>query len=317
MGKPMDISYTGPDGFEWNLSGKNEGKQGAYLDLSPQGMQEAPRKGIWSQSAFQEGATFMGVSVEPIDMVLGIQIDPVDGMDWADVSARFRDSWSYDEDGILRYTTPESGVRELKVRLLEAPDRATKKDGRLNEYSIEAYTIRAGWPYYTSGGAVDSFTVDLKAKPPEGIWEEFSAALAKLFKLELNFGHYDEGFVTVENPTDVPMYLQWVLSAPGRWAIPDYSFKDDEDATRVVVCPTLDEGEHLSIDTYPRNEPYVSSTNTNIAGRFGGVLFLNPIPPHTPPTKIPVSYVGEDPEASAVVIMRHNWLSPFGGERHD
>lgn len=308
-GTPATIEIVGVDGSSWTVSGEDQGHEGVVLNNGAQGLQEAPRKGIWSQSAFQEGATYMGNTVEPIDLVLAFQVWG-DEENWADVAAAFRKAWDYEQETIIRVSS-EAGSRTIKVRLLEAPDRNSNKDPRLTQYSLDTYTLRAGWPFWEGDGAVDEFEVSLKTRPPSNVWEEMSEALRRLFSLESGIDKYDEGYVTVSNPTDTPLYPQWVATAPGRWAIPDWSFKDDEDAHRAVVCPTLGDGEDLTIDTYPRNEPYVSSLNTNIAGRFGGVLFLNPIPPRTAPTQVPVRYVGNDPNAKITVILRDKWMGPW------
>lgn len=311
-GDPATIEIVGVDGSSWTVSGVDQGHEGVVLDEGPQGLQEAPRTGLWTQSAYQEGSTFMGVSVEPLDLVLAFQIWG-DEENWADVASRFRNAWSYEEDTTIRVSS-ESGTRTLKVRLLEAPDRKSTKDPRLTQYSLDTYTIRAGWPFWEGDGTTSTYECTLKEKPASNGLGGLSAAIRRLLGLEPAVTKYDEGWVTVSNPTDTPLWLRWSLTAPGRWAIPDYSWQDDDDKARVIVCPTLYTDEDLSIDTYPRNEPYVSKLNTNIPGRFGGVMFLYPIPPHTRPTKIPVSYVGNDPNAACTVICQQMWNGPWGGE---
>lgn len=311
-GEPALIEVIGVDGSSWIVSGQNEGHEGIVLDAGPQGLQEAPRSGIWQQSAFQEGATFMGVSVEPIDLVLAFQVWG-DEENWQDVSSRFRRAWDYEKLTTIRVTT-ESGTRELQTCLYEAPDRDSDHDPRLLQYSVEKYTLRAPWPYWEGDVVTETMTGELVSRPYEGSewWEKLSAALKKLFGLSPDIEHYKEAEITVHNPTDVPLWPQWACTAPGRWGIPDFSFKDDDQASRVITTPTLAPGQGLTIDTYPRNEPYVADDGSNMAGRFGGVLFLNPIPPFTPPTKIPVSYIGEDANSAATVRLRHYYNGPWG-----
>ena len=60
---------------------------------------------------------------------------------------------------------------------------------------------------------------------------------------------------------------------------------------------------------------YVSADGSNIAGRFGGVMFLHPIPPHTEATQLPVKVSGGSPGASIALRMPRNWRRPFGGDR--
>lgn len=311
-GTPATIEIIGCDGSSWTVSGGNEGNEGVILDSSPSGLQEAPRSGIWQQSAFQEGATYQGVSVEPIDLVLAFQIWG-DESNWQDVSSRFRRAFDYEQTSTIRVST-SSGARELEVQMFEAPDRDQEHDPRILEYSVETYTLRAAFPYWLGDIVTDTATVTLYQRPVEGTewWEKLSAALKRLLKMSPNVEQYSNMTVTVSNPTDVPLWPQWAFTAPGRWGIPDFSFKDDDQANRVIISPTLNSGQGLTVDTYPRNEPYVAADGSNAPGLFGGVLPLNPIPPFTPPTEIPISYVGNDANAAATVRLRQYWNNPWG-----
>ena len=311
-GAPMTIEVIGVDGSSWTVSGSAQGHEGVVLDAGPQGLQEAPRSGVWQQSAFQEGATFMGVSVEPIDLVLAFQIWG-DEENWQDVSSRFRRAFDYERPATIRVDT-ESGTRELDVVLFEAPDRNTDVDGRILQYSVETYTLRAAWPFWADRVEVSTVEGGLVPRPEEGTpeWDALPDVVRRLFEMEGGFDSFLSGSVTVSNPTDVPLWPQWALTAPGRWAVPDHSFKDDDQANRFIMTPTLYPGEGLTIDTYPRNEPYVAENGSNMAGRFGGVLFLNPIPPFTQPTEIPVSYIGDDTDAAGTVRMRRYYNGPWG-----
>src|SRR5699024_10754723 len=105
------------------------------------------------------------------------------------------------------------------------------------------------------------------------------------------------------------------MDAPGKWSIPDFSWNDDQWSDRVINAPTLAPGQDLSIDTYPAHEPYVAADGSNIAGRFGGVMFLHPIPHHTEETQLPVKVVGGEPGASIMLRMPRNWRRPHGGDR--
>lgn len=310
-GTPATIEIIGVDGSSWTVSGESQGHEGVELDSGPQGLQEAPRTGNWQQSAFQEGATFMGVSVEPIDLVLGFQIWG-DEENWQDVSGRFRKAFDYERLATIRVST-ESGTRELGVQLFETPQRDQDFDPRTQQYSLEVYTLRAPWPYWEGEVESDTSVVNLRSRPDSGskAWNNLPAALQAMLTADTATPTYSSGTVEVSNPTDVPLWPQWACTAPGRWGIPDYSWNDDEQATRTITTPTLYSGQGLTIDTYPRNEPYVAEDGSNMPGRFGGVLFLNPIPPFTPRQKIPVFYIGADDTAATTIRMRQYWNSPW------
>ena len=315
---PAIIEVLGVDGSEWAVSGYGDGAQGVILDQGAQGLQEAPRKGVWTQTAFQHGSTYTGHSVEPLDLVLGFQIWG-DDHDWAQVSSDFRNAFDYEREATIRVTS-ESGRRTLKVRLLEAPKRDQNKDPRMLQYSLEVYTLRAAWPFWegdtvTQGGAITLRPKgDLAADYPVGTVERTN--LDRMFTLNPEAQYWEVASVKAFNPTDVPIYPVWALTDQATWCVPDKSFTDSSETDRSIITPTLGVGEGLSIDTYPLREPYVAANGSNIAGRFGGVLFLNPIPPRTKETIIALSVVTRQNTVKPEWAMRmvQYWNGPWGGE---
>ena len=75
IGTPARIDITDIHGRTWTVSGAGVGAEGVELAEDPQGLfDEAPISGIWQQSAFQEGSTYLGHTIDPIDLVLGFDI---------------------------------------------------------------------------------------------------------------------------------------------------------------------------------------------------------------------------------------------------
>lgn len=283
---PANIQIIGVDGQKWNVSGELMGLEGVELDVSPEGLHsEAPFKTIWQQSAYQEGVTYLGNTIEPLDLVMGFNIYGDEGRSWEYVEERFFNSFSPEEPATIVYTSA-SGRRTLDVTLLEKTKTAVKNDPRLMEYSKMVLTLRAAFPFWK--GETRTNTVVF----PSGT---------------------GTNTVTVYNPTDRPLYLQWACTAPGRWTLPDYSFKRDAQSERKITTPTLTEGQDLTIDTYPRTETYTAADGSNIAGRFFGVDFLHPVPPRTPPTELPVSVENGGANAEVMVRMVEYWKRPHGG----
>lgn len=279
---PALIEVIGVDGSRWTVSGEGCGAEGVELNSGPQGLQEAPRNTVWQQGSYQDGATYLGVNVEPLDLVLAFQIYG-DDQDWQQRSSGFRKAFDYEREAEIRVTT-ESGVRSLFVRLLEAPDRNTDIDPRWGQYSLETYTLRAGVPYWAAE-------------------EEFST-------VEVEAG--GSGEVTISNPTDVALWPEWALSAPGQWVVPDKDFEGGQ--SRNITTPSLRIGQDLAINTHPREQPYVSMDGSNIAGRFGGVMFLHHVPPYTPEEKLTVQFKGLTGKGTCTLRMKRYWNSPWGGE---
>ena len=284
----MTLEIHGIGGRKWNIHGPRAGEQGVALLEGSSGFWEAPITSVWMQGAFQEGATYMGFRTDPLDVVLAIGIRGASREQWMRNDTDFLlGLGSPDEEFKLVATSP-TGTRSITLRLTDAPERVGDTDTSDQNFSRYVIQARAGWPRWIGEPVISSWTSETGT---------------------------GEGFVTVTNPTDTWLYPQWVMDAPGKWSIPDFSWDDGRWKDRVINAPTLSAGQDLTIDTYPANEPYVSADGSNIAGRFGGVMFLHPIPPHTEATQLPVKVTGGSPGASIALRMPRNWRRPFGGDR--
>lgn len=280
------VSYTGETVY---IHGPRIGHSGIALLTDPEGLWEAPINAVWMQGAFQEGATYLGYRTEPIDVVLPLAAKGEDYRTWKRNDDTLHRILGNPDTGFTLTAYSPSGTRKLHLRLTSAPKCATKIDPGVTLVSQYVVQARAGWPRWV--GKEETSVVSFTSSTGEGT-------------------------VTVSNPTDTACWPRWVCQAPGKWTLPDYSFTEGPQATRTITTPTLGEGEHLTVDTYPTHEPYVAANGSNIAGRFAGVLFLHPIPPHTPPTPVPVSLTGGPAEgAQCMIVMPRHWRRPYGGER--
>jgi len=301
MAQGAKIEIIGADGSRWVVSGPGMGEQGVELDVKPEGLiNEAPIKQIWQQSAFQEGATYMGTSIEPIDLVLGFHVwDYIDDNGkthtWEEVERKFFRAFHERKKAQIAYTANNGKTRTLDVIKMESITTESDHDPRLNEYSKVVVALRAPFPYWRG----ETQRQDVKIEPGE--------AIAKF---------------TLDNPTDTYMWPKWTMTAPGMWIIPDYDLEEIPDVKvanrsiidlvselikvdddnlpnfvkvlallnkkheRAVRTPILFPGQDLTIDTYPRNETYVAANGSNIAGRMQGVDFLHPVPPGVGPVEV-------------------------------
>ena len=283
----MDLQLHSSTGRVWHIHGASAGAEGVALLEGADGLWEAPIKSVWMQGAFQEGATYVGFRTEPLDVILPIGIRGETYAEWAHADSLFRNDLGDPDSEFSLVAISESGRRELKLRLTDTPVNVRTTDPGEDHYTRLVVQARAGWPRWVGEAEASVFT---------------------------STNGNSSGFVTVSNPTDTWLYPLWVCDAPGKWSLPDFSWRDDQWKDRVINTPTLGGGEALTIDTYPANESYVSANGSNIAGRFGGVEFLFPIPPHTPPTQVPVQVSGGHPGASVMVRMPRNWRRPRGGD---
>lgn len=283
----MDLQIHSASGRVWHVHGTMAGAEGVGLLEGAEGFWEAPIKSVWMQGAFQEGATYLGFKTDPLDVILPLGIRGDSYVEWSRTDSMFRNDLGDPNTGFKLVAISESGTRELELRLTDAPVHVRDTDPGVDSYSRIVVQARAGWPRWVGTAETSVFTSSSGSS---------------------------SGYVTVTNPTDTWLYPQWVCEAPGKWTLPDFSWREDANHDRVIRTPTLSVGETLTIDTYPANESYVSASGSNIAGRFGGVEFLFPVPPHTPPTQIPVSVSDGQPGASAMLRMVRNWRRPRGGD---
>lgn len=285
------ITIIGVDNSQWIVSGEGSGTEGVILDDNPGGLDdEAPIKTLWSQSVYQDGATYDGYVVEPLDLVLTFFIfgDKDFNRSWSDTNSQFRKAMDTSMGGEVQIVVEtDSGERTLFVRKYQATRSTNKKDPHLLKYSKATFTMRAEVPFWlgeTVVSTVQTSTATMTAN------------------------------VTVSNPTDRPIWLEWAVTSPGKWILPDYNFAGGPYAFRKIALPELSAGQDMTIDTHPLHETYIAADGHNIAGRFGGVDFLHPIPPHTPNTLLPVQVSNGSGTSICQVRMKQYWNLPYGGE---
>lgn len=330
MTQAVKIELVGADGTTYNISGPGMGEQGVELDVDPEGLiSEAPISQIWQQSAFQEGATYIGTSVEPIDLVLGFHVyDYKDKYGvyhpWEEVESKFHRALHERKPAKLRYTPANGPARALDIIKLKATETKSKHDPHLNQYSHVITTVRAPFPYWRGQTIIYTERIDAPSA-------------------NVTF--------TVSNPTDTYLWPKWTVTAPGMWLLPDYDFEQlpdtkitvnklrqvintlelmtgttpeqleqhpsvielvKEPETRTVRTPFLLDGQDLTIDTYPRNETYVARDKSNIAALMQGIDFMRPIPPHTPETTLAAGLVRGTPTGNLIrLTLDRYWKRPY------
>lgn len=299
MAKAAQITITGVDGSVWVISGKGAGAQGVELSTDPKGIYDAPVTTIWNSTAFQTGATYGGLRVNKRDIVFAVWIWQMPGQSWESIDAAWRRAWAYDADCTMTITT-ETGSRSLQLRLSEQMDFDPPHDPHIKAQAMVTLTCTAGVPWWVETDITETWV------SPTNTTAGTSVA---------------HGSVTIENPTDQPMYLQWVVSAPGQWTLPDFSFGLDylngfgtgaNNVDRVIILPTQAAGQILTIDTDPSQEMIVSSDGSNFWALMNGISFLYPVPPWTPATSLPVAVTLAPAGAILTVIQPRNFSRPWG-----
>lgn len=290
MAEAALIEVEGVDGSLWTLSGPGQGLEGVELGTAPTGLYDAPVKTIWNSSAYQIGATYGGANWQKRDVVFGVNVYETGSASWESVDSSWRKAWAYDRDSKLTVTT-EYGARTLHLRLSEQPEFKPKRDPHTKRWGQVTMTCTAGIPWWVEDD-VTVTAVSATDTRPDGKSETL--------------------WVPVSNPTDQPMWLRWVATAPAVWTLPDFSFEDDGHRNRVISLPSLVAGQDITVDTDPMEEMIAAADSSSVWARMNGQMFLHPVPAWTSETKLPVTVKRAAPGATVQVRCPRNWSRPWG-----
>lgn len=251
----LKIELIGRDGSNWTLSGPGMGAEGVTLSPNLEQFYDTPVKTLFVPGPF--GEEYAGKRVQRREIVFSVQAFDGDADTWASIDSAWRWAWDYDEESTLKVTTHD-GVRTLGVRLMEAPKPYYAKDPHITADNPIVMTVTSTFPYWVS-------------EPREYYWETLAVHSMTTFD--------------VHNDGDVPVWPRWVLTAPGLWTLPDFSWGNDmysrarEDVGRTVMIPELTPGEHVSVDSDPRVQTIVSANGLPTQHRWKGNDLLYPIMP--------------------------------------
>lgn len=290
MAEAALIEVEGVDGSLWTLAGPGQGVEGVELGTAPTGLYDAPVTTIWNSTAFQIGATYGGANWQKRDVVFGVNVSETGSASWELVDSAWRKAWAYDRDSKLTVTT-EYGARTLHLRMAQQPEFKPMRDPHLKQYAQVTMTCTAGVPWWVEDDVTATAVTNTDTRSE---------------------GKSETLWLPVANPTDQPLWLRWVATAPGTWTLPDFSWADDEHKARVITLPSLTAGQHITVDTDPMEEMIVAADHTSVWARMNGKMFTHSVPPWTPETKVPVTVKGAPAGAAVQVRCPRNWSRPWG-----
>lgn len=279
------VQIVGVNGDTVTVSGPADYLDTIMLAESPQGLfSPAPMTGIWQQTAFQDGATYLGHRIEPLDATLTFDVFS-DAGDYLTAESRLLSLFAPDEYATI-VVSHMGETRELQVVLLDSPVVDNKKDPAIQGYSKITVSLRAPWPFWRGETTEISF----------------------------NFSNVNQSVTKrIENRSDLPVWPRWLVTG-GQAILPDYAWgksvygrSDDRRTVRLAPVPS---GVDLVVDTYPRNLTYSASNGANFAGQMGGVDFVYAIPPGAAGN---VTVTSGSPAPSRVLLeLREWWQRPYG-----
>ncbi|MFD6400827.1 hypothetical protein [Nocardia sp. NPDC060249] len=278
-----------------------------FMASDVKGIYDAPVTTKYKSSAYQRGSTYQGKKYEQRDITMGVHIKGQDPADWEDLDSRWRAAWDYEPDPFnpasklakMSITTPRSGTRSLYLALTDSPVTESKYDPHLTRTSLLPMTLVAEQPFWFEDRYEDECS---------DYFQTGSTGTS-------------EGFVTISNPTDVPMYLKWVVTR-GKWTLPDRQLlgpkyariPSGEWANRKIILPdltALQGGARVDVD--PMKLMIRDFNDTNIIGAMNGIFFMHKVPPFTQAQEVPVKVENAPVGGARVeVFCPRRWTRPWG-----
>ncbi|MFT4202199.1 hypothetical protein [Gordonia sp. (in: high G+C Gram-positive bacteria)] len=276
------------------------GDEGIELDVSPTGMFSTGYTMKTISGAFQIGGRQAGYDVPVRELTLPFNLYETDTQTIEETISRFRRMWGsapFDLHNVrFKHTTELSGLRWLNVYASKEIGFSPQKDWNLQGFARAVVTATALNPMYESTMAQDS-------------WSNPSA------------GEH-VGSVTISNPTDQRLWLEWTLDPATSWRFPDFSFGNEKEIDddweinefddRMIVTPILTK--KLSVMSDPMMDTYINEARADMSALFNGVEPLFWVPPYTPPLQVPVVCNGPA-DATITVTMRRFWSAEAGLEQ--
>lgn len=261
MNSSTVVELEGVNGEWFNLT---TGDRGVYLATDVKGaFFDPPVKAVYEEPGNYPGARYLNHRVLRRDITFGVEIlnDAETGASsWLSRDSEWRKAWAFDKDCTLHVTTPSSGTRSLKLRLLESPEVDMMYDPNMLSINRTIMVCVAPDPFWYEDDVVYTATTqaDTSFDPNPLPWPWPQAELpTETLTIVVDPSDGKGGL----NPTDQYIFPKWTvpgstyapaepyvpglpwLGAPNSratiWTVPDYSFEDPDHYTRRVRMPGL------------------------------------------------------------------------------
>lgn len=273
------IALRGLDGSYWPLGGPRHTDRDAWIVHGLTGVFSAPPEtSVRTSRAYQIGSTPRMTKIEERLVDFKVRLEGRTRRDLEELRVAWESGWSTGADNEFITRSEVYGDRVLRLRLDRTPEPdMTSFNMQSTRMELEMVTV-ACWPYLTSG--VDRITKDF----PAGTWE-----------LEY----------PIDNPTDVPLWLEWEGTPMISAELPDAL------STRRVPIPT--QTSVWKVRTRKTFETLSSAATppVNEWKKMRGVSFMYEIPPRTLPTKL-IAKITTNQAGYLRAVMHRNHKMPWG-----
>ncbi len=257
------VELVGVNGERFNLT---TGDRGVYLATDVKGaFFDPPVKCVYEEPGNYSGSRYLSHRILRRDIVFGVEIlndAEVGQSSWLSRDSEWRKAWAFDRDCYLYVTTPHSGTRYLKLRLLESPEVDMRYDPQSNPINRTVMVCVAGDPFWYEDDVVYTATTATNTSfDPNALSLPWPWPKTELPTETLTITVDPSDGKGGLNPTDQYIFPKWTvpgstyapaepyipglpwLGAPKSraviWTVPDYSFEDPDNATRRVTMPGL------------------------------------------------------------------------------
>lgn len=267
------VEIIGVNGDVVVLSGDNVGIDGMWLASDIKGFYDPEIKVNTRSISNRPGTEYLSHRILERRVIFTVTIanDEGPGRTWRERDARWRRLWGYNRYTSIRVITDE-GERTLRARLEEI-EVDTEYDPHKNEATDVLMTVVADDPFWYAPDELYGVTVNGTATIP----------------------------VLLANPTSNPVYPIWVLEAPGKWTIPDWS---PEKPNREIPLPEIYGNSHIVVDTDPAARQLMSVNQDPVWARMNGVRFRNALPEYTGKVDFKISVQSDRPRQAQLRLKR-------------
>lgn len=285
-GEQTNWVYIGPDGSFWNLSGRQEGRQGVKMTKELGGAYHLPFEQLLTESAYQVGATYERTNIKKRLINLGVVLGgpPHSNLAYSMIESNWWDAWPPDQPGWLGCQTRCGGWRWASVQLAKPTETRMAKDPRYAGNNVMTWDmdILAVNPWYAKRALFTTWTAHAATVAAHG---------------------FDEETISIANRSNLTVWPKFIFS-PGQVSVQDGMTENllkmplstidadgnvlvDTDPTQRTLTADKDPVDNLFYDLIRSSRLLdfflhdLGSLGVPIWRRLNGVRFTSPIPPRT------------------------------------
>lgn len=246
QGLDTRVIYIGPDGWLFNLAGRDAGKQGVRLATQMKGDYHFPFDLIMTEGAYQMGATIERVNYLKREIefgtIIGSHANNMNSYQYRVSESYWWDQQDPDRDGWLGIYTRFTGWRWTRVRIAQTVDTPLKQDPAAMQNNVAQWDVKwvATKPWFAKPALYDTFYA---SKSVQGTSDPDVVESVQ-----------GSGTITLANRGTMMAYVKYLVNGHGNCTIQDNA------SNRMVALPEILPTDGVVLcDTDPEERTLVSS----------------------------------------------------------